>query len=151
MNGKRFETLILICLALLLCFTASSSFCEVEKLVLIEKPNPTPEPGSKDAEIERLRQENARLKEKVGSLNQRVSGLESQQQASAAAASPTSPPISAWRQLKEEMPKSDVKNLLGPPGEVVKHEYNEYWYYPDQAGGMVQFGDQGAVLGWKEP
>jgi len=154
MKCTKAALILVSCGGLALCSQAALSQEKVEKLTLIE----TPAPEDEKAEIGEMRREIQDMKRRLGEIDSRVQALETTSAPSADAGSPpappaTPPPTAQWRELKEGMSKDDVRNLLGPPGEIEKGGYNEHWYYPDRGdnSGTVDFGQQGDVLSWTEP
>lgn len=50
-----------------------------------------------------------------------------------------------WMQLHVGMSETEVRRLLGQPGMIVNYNFGDSWYYPDKAGGGVNFDHDGAV------
>ena len=148
MKGRSLYFPVALFAALSICSQATLRPGEVEKLTLIE----TPAPEDEKTEIREIQR-------RLGELEKSVRALQAQQAPAAEDAPLSAPPaatppaLEQWRQLKEGMSKDEVRNLLGPPGDIDKEEYNEHWFYPDRGdgSGTVDFGQYDDVLSWKEP
>lgn len=125
-----------------------------------------------DLEQERAESSNAALEKRISrlekpgsdsqaappaSLEKRVSKLEEKTEVPAApgkAAAPSGPPRwqdhAAWSSLRIGMTWSQVKKVLGVPGRVKAGVFGDVMYFPNDAGGSVEFDRDGRVSAWTE-
>ncbi len=91
------------------------------------------------------------LEEVTAELVQRVERLEKTMEEAAGIARSVPVGKAVWRQLKIGMTKDEVRRLMGEPGSVFTLSRGSFtWYYPNRAGGKVNFSTE-KVHGWSEP
>lgn len=106
--------------------------------------------GSEDKPVEKRI---ANLEMQVSDLNSRILQLEKQLSDCANVNTPSIQNVpadkAAWRKLKKDMSKDQVKQLLGEPVTIHRFDSFEVWNYNKYSN--VQFDDDGNVTGWREP
>ena len=57
-----------------------------------------------------------------------------------------------WRQLRAGMTRPEVRTLLGEPIKIQTFGVaGDFWYYPDELGGRLDFDRDGILDSWNEP
>ena len=90
------------------------------------------------------------LEQRIVELEKRISALEAQLNGAEPIKEPWKNPAT-WAGIKNGMPETDVKKLLGEPSRIVDRVFTTWYYHPKSELHAFVWFDEGKVVGWEPP